>query len=406
MYDAIVVGARCAGSPTAMLLARKGYRVLMVDRATFPSDMLSGHYIHQAGMASLRRWGLLDRVAATGAPAIRRVTFDVGPFALTGSPPPAEGGVDAGYCVRRTVLDKLLVEAAVEAGAELRERFAVTELLRSGGRVVGIRGQHNGKPVAEHARIVIGADGPRSLVARQVGAYRYDVRPDQTCAFYSYWSGVDIEGGEIYARDGRQIVVLPTNHGLTEVGAMWPVGEFQAFRADPEGNLLRTLDEHAPALAEQVRAGRREERMSGIGESPNFFRTPHGPGWALVGDAGYHKDAITGQGITDAFRDAELLAEALDDGFAGRRPLELALARYQQRRDEAAGPMYDFTVNLARLAPPPPEMQDLFGALRGNQPDTDAFMGLMAGTTSIPAFFAPANVERIIGAAHQLAKAA
>ena len=125
-----------------------------------------------------------------------------------------------------------------------------------------------------------------------------------------------------------------------------------------------------------------------------------------MGDAGYHKDPNTGEGISDAFRDAELLAEAIDDGFSGRRALDEALADYERRRNEAALPIYEFTCQLATLQPPPPEMQQLFGALQGNQEETDRFFGLIAGTTPIPSFLAPANVQRILAAAGPAAAAA
>ena len=169
-YDAIVVGARCAGSPTAMLLARKGYRVLLVDRASFPSDTLSCHYIHQPGMACLERWGLFDQVARSNCPPVYQQTLDLGPFALTGTPPPI-GDVAAGYCPRRTILDEILVEAAEESGAEVRQGFSVQELVTEDGRVTGIRGRTGGGPaVTERATIVIGADGMNSFVARSVAA--------------------------------------------------------------------------------------------------------------------------------------------------------------------------------------------------------------------------------------------
>src|SRR5438045_803498 len=173
MYDAIVIGARCAGSPTAMLLARQGYRVLLLDKASFPSDTLSTHYIHQPGVARVKRWGLLDRVAASNCPPVRRQMLDVGPFAVVGSPPPVDGVAD-GYAPRRTVLDQILVEAAVAAGAELREHFSMDDLVTDGGRVVGIRGRAvGGGTVTEKARIVIGADGLHSMVARSVQAATY-----------------------------------------------------------------------------------------------------------------------------------------------------------------------------------------------------------------------------------------
>jgi 2-polyprenyl-6-methoxyphenol hydroxylase-like FAD-dependent oxidoreductase len=147
-----------------------------------------------------------------------------------------------------------------------------------------------------------------------------------------------------------------------------------------------------------VALGQREERFYGRADVPNFFRKPYGPGWVLVGDAGYHKDPITAQGITDALYEAELLAEAVDEGFGGRRPLEEALADYQKRRDDAVLAMYQFTCELAALEPPPPAMQRLFQALRGNQAEADQFVGALAGTVSIPAFFSPGNQERILGA--------
>src|ERR671933_1753445 len=402
MYDAIVVGARCAGSPTAMLLARKGYRVLLLDRDSFPSDHLSTHWIHQPGVARLERWGLRERLAATGCPPITSISMDLGPFTLRGTPPPA-GDIAEAYCPRRTVLDKLLVDAAVEAGAELRERFTVQDLIWDGDRVSGITGRSaTSTTVTEQARMVIGADGLHSLVARQVEAPTYNTRPTFGCGYYSYWSGVPLDGVEVYPRDHRVVTGLPTHHGLSLILVGWPHSEFHAFRADIEGNFLKTL-ELAPAFAERVRQGRREERFSGTADLPNFYRKPYGPGWALVGDAGYHKDPITAQGITDAFRDAELLAEAIDAGLSGRRPLELSLADYERRRNEEAMPIYGLTQQFAALEPPPPEMQQLFAALRGNQADTDRFMGLFAGTTSVPQYFAPENLGRIMGAGAQSA---
>jgi flavin-dependent dehydrogenase len=399
MYDAIVVGARCAGSPTAMLLARRGYRVLLLDRTTFPSDAISNHYIHQPGVARLERWGLLERVRASGCPPVRRVRFDVGPFVLSGLAP-AAGGVREAYGPRRTVLDKLLVDAAVEAGAELRESFAVQELIWDAGRLVGIRGRRRGGPaVTEYAQIVVGADGPRSFVARGVRAPVYDARPARTICYYNYWSGVPTDGAEMYPRPGRFLFAMPTNDRLTLVGAVWPVGEFHTVRADIEGSLLATFDAHAPGLAERVQAGRREERLIGSGDLTNFFRRPYGPGWALVGDAGYHKDPITAQGISDAFRDADLLAAALDHTLGGARPETEALAAYQYARDEAVRPMYEHTYQLAALEPPPPEMQELLEALRGNQDATDRFIGTVAGTVPIPEFYSDENLSRIIGRA-------
>lgn len=388
MYDAIIIGARCAGSPTAMLLAREGYRVLLVDRTTFPHDTLSTHLIWPPGVAYLKRWGLFERIAASGVPLVSRVQFDVGDFALRGTPPPVEGAGEI-FAPRRTVLDTILVDAAVEAGAELREALAVQELLFREGRVGGIRAQSSGASLhTETARIVIGADGRHSLVARQVRARDYDAKPALACWYYTYWSGVPVEMAEYYTRPGRTFGIIPTNDGCACVPVGWAHGDFAKFRADIEGNYLATLD-LAPALAERVRHGRRVERFYGTADLPSYFRVPYGPGWALVGDAGYHKDPITAQGIHDAFHGAALLAEAIDDGFSNRRLLDDALADYQRRRDASLRPMYEFTSQLAAMEPPPP-MQQLFASLRGDQAQTDRFFGALSGTVPVPEFFGSA----------------
>jgi flavin-dependent dehydrogenase len=398
IYDAIIVGARCAGSPTAMLLARRGYRVLLVDKAKFPSDTMSTHYIHQPGIARLKRWGLFEQVVASNCPPIDRYRIDFGFIELSGSPPPFDG-VSAGYCPRRFVLDRILVEAARAAGAEVREGFAVRELVTDNGRVTGIRGgDGHGATIVEKARIVIGADGMRSLVARLVDAPRYRTKPPLECAYYTYWSDVPVDGFEIFRRDGRLIFASLTNDGLTCMGVVWTHGEFDEYRANIEKNYLKTLD-LAPSFAERVRNGKRAERFTGTADVPNFFRKPHGEGWALVGDAGYHKDPTTAGGITDAFRDAELLVEALDAGFSGRRELSEALAGYERRRNEAATPTYDFyTTHVATLQPVRPEFKQLVLSIRGDQTEINRFCGAMVGTVPIQEYFSPQHVFRLIGA--------
>ncbi len=393
-YDAIIVGARCAGSPTAMLLARKGYRVLMVDRAGFPSDTISGHFIHQPGVACLQRWGLRDAIEASGCPPISTVIFDVGPFALEGRPPAADG-VTESFCCRRTVLDKVLVDAAVAAGAELREHVSVHDLVWEDGRVTGIR-TDNG---VEKARIVIGADGVHSLIARLVDAPSYDTAPAVSFGYYTYWSGIEDEGkARLLPRGDRFLGLAPTNDGNTFLFYQAPIAQFHEHRADIEGHYLEAMSRD-PWLADQLAHATRVERFAGSGDLPNFFRKPYGPGWALVGDAGYHKDPITAQGITDAFHGAELLAEAIDTGFSGRKPLETALEEYESTRNAMVAPMYHLTLDLARCEPPAPELQQLLGALRGNQDGIDAFLGCIAGTTNIPAFFADENIGRLMAAA-------
>jgi 2-polyprenyl-6-methoxyphenol hydroxylase-like FAD-dependent oxidoreductase len=399
MYDAIIVGARCAGAPTALLLARKGYRVLLVDRSTFPSDTLSTHIIWPHGAELMDRWGLLDRLAATGCPPVAlSLVFDVGPFALKGGVTDTNGG-RGGFCPRRTRLDKLLVDAAGEAGAELREGFSVEALIWDGARVAGIKGRgRTGGSVEERARIVIGADGVNSPVARAVGAPEYDVKPPLTTNYYTYYSGFAAVDLEEYVRDYHAIGCFPTHDGLTLVAVLWPSSRFEEVRADIEGHVRKAV-ESAPSVAERLRNAKREEKWVGTAGVPNYFRRPFGPGWALVGDAGYNKDPITAQGISDAFVAAEALAAALHEGWSGLRPLDDALAAYQTGRDQRAKPMYDFTCQLATLEPPPPHMQRLFAALRGNQEATNQFYSAITGSRPLPAFMNPENLDPIMASA-------
>jgi 2-polyprenyl-6-methoxyphenol hydroxylase-like FAD-dependent oxidoreductase len=394
--DAIVIGARCAGAPTAMLLARRGYRVLLLDRATFPSDTVSTHIIWPHGAEIMDRWGLLDRVVATGCPPIALdMTFDVGPFALKGGVLDTNRG-RGGLCPRRTVLDKILVEGAVEAGAELREAFTVEQLTWDDGRIVGIVGRlRSGARVEERARIVIGADGVHSLVARAVRAPEYHTRPPRTTFYYSYYSGFEAEDLEQYVRDFYGAACGPTNDGMTLLATVWPSARFHEIRADIEGH-VRRVHESIPAIADRLHSARREEKWMGTAGVPNYFRKPYGPGWALVGDAGHAMDPITGQGINDAFLDAESLATAVDAGLSGRHPLQEALADHQSRRDERATPLYDFTCEIAKLEPPPPPLQQLFAALHGNQGATNEFYSALTGSTPWPAFMNPENIGRIV----------
>jgi 2-polyprenyl-6-methoxyphenol hydroxylase-like FAD-dependent oxidoreductase len=383
MYDAIIVGARVAGASTAMLMARRGLKVLVVDRAQFPSDTLSTHQVQVPGVARLRRWGLLDAVIAAGTPPTRRVRFDVGPVVLDGHWPEFEGA-DALYSPRRTILDTLLVDAARAAGAEVRERCKVDEIVFDDGRVSGIRSGS----VREKARLVVGADGRHSLVAKAVRPAVYHAIAPRSVAYYTYWAGVPSDGGRMYVRGDRMIGAWPTNDGLVMTYVAAPAGDFGTFRADPEGSLLEALD-RTGELGEQVRAGERADRVRGTADLPNHFHKPFGPGWALVGDAGLLMDPVTGQGISQAFRDAELLADAVAAGT----PLD----DYQQRRDADALPIYEMTTDLASFAPPQPEQQQLFAALAEQPDEVDRFLGVINGSQPMGEYFTPETLMRVIG---------
>jgi 2-polyprenyl-6-methoxyphenol hydroxylase-like FAD-dependent oxidoreductase len=396
-YDVVVVGTRAAGAATAMLLARAGLRVLAVDRARFPSDTLSTHAIQLTGVSRLRRWGLLDGLGAAGTPATREVRFDLEYAVLQGRFPEFDG-VNTLHCPRRTVLDALLVDAAREAGAEVRENVTVEELTWDGNRVSGIRARERAGPsFVEQARLVIGADGKHSFVAKAVGATVYRRVPPKSFASYTYWSGTDISG-EIYQRPGRAVVAaFPTNDDLAVIFVSVPLADFAGFRTDVEGHYLKILD-LCGDLADRVRAGHRAERFRTTPDLPHQFRIPHGPGWALVGDAGLVLDPISAQGISQAFRDAELLAEAVITAGAQGKPLDARLARYHQRRDAAARPIFDFTTRLAEFAPPSPRQQLLMSAIAERPEQVQQFLGVFAGAIPQEQLFSLRSAVRLLGA--------
>lgn len=401
MYDAIVVGARCAGSAIGLLLAGAGLRVLMLDRARFPSDMpMSTHFVQARGVACLARWGLRDAVVATGAPSVTRFDIDLGPFTLTGSPPPVDGELCA-FAPRRLQLDELLVRAAEAAGVELREACSVQNLLSADGRVIGVAGiVDGGTRFEERARIVIGADGPQSRVATEVHAEEFHVRPALEGTAWTYWKDLGLGGVELHLRDGEGVYAFPSN-GCTLVGVNWAIDRFEDARRHPEPCYADVLERAAPILAERMHDTRRAQPRLNLALTRNFIRKAHGPGWVLVGDARCKKDFCTAQGITDAFADAEALASALIPALRGERETGAALDAYERDRNDWVLPYYELTCQLATFAPPPPDMLALYTALRGQPHQIARFIGLITQAESPAAFFAPESVGAIMaGAMH------
>ncbi len=404
MHDVIVVGGRCAGASVAMLLARRGHKVLLLDRDDFPSDMpVSTHLVWQAGTAKLKEWGLLDRLRATGCAAMEEINLDLGPFSLSGKPKPA-GDVTECYGPRRFVLDKLLVDEACAAGAELRQG-SVTDLLIEDGRVTGVRyADAAGAPVEAKARIVIGADGANSTVARLAGAAAYNERPQLAGNIYAYFRGLKLDGLEFIARPGRMFYAWRTNEDLCVAGVCCRHEDFRALSQDPETSVFAELAEQAPAFHARLRGAQREGAWLKA-SNRSFFRKAFGPGWALVGDAGLTMDPITAAGISNAFRDAQFLADAAHEGLSGAVPMEAALARYEAQRDEASGPIYEFTCETAKLDPPPQSFVDLLVAMHGNARAIADYFGVFAQTERVQDFFAPEKLAGIMAAASSPAAA-
>ncbi|HEX7154227.1 MAG TPA: NAD(P)/FAD-dependent oxidoreductase [Thermoanaerobaculia bacterium] len=334
-YDAVIVGARAAGAATAMLLARRGMRVLAVDRASYGSDTLSTHALMRPAVIQLERWGLLSEVIDAGTPPVLRAVFHY---------PDKSVGLDieALYAPRRTVLDRILADAAREAGAEVRFGVVVDDLrFDASGRVTGIRGRDDdGHDLTLSAGIVIGADGIRSVVAQQTAAPVTREATAGAACVYGYFRGVEAEGYEWIYGDGVAAGLIPTNDGELCVFAG---GSTQRFRRDVQPNLeagfTRILEEASPAVAERIARGTHAGRFRGFAGVRGYYRKPYGPGWALVGDAGYFRDPIVNHGITDAFRDAELLARAVDG--------TTSFADYEATRDRVTKDLFAVTERLA-----------------------------------------------------------
>jgi 2-polyprenyl-6-methoxyphenol hydroxylase-like FAD-dependent oxidoreductase len=291
------------------------------------------------------------------------------------------------------VLDSLLVEAAVEAGVELRTGFAVRELVSDAHGVSGIVGQgERGIVCREPASLVVGADGMRSLVARAVQAPVYDAYPPLTCNYFSYFAGVPIHRAELFSRPGLFVIASPTHEGLTQVIVIRPRGEFRPLRTLTDAQFLAFL-EGLPRLSELVRGGRRVERFYGTADLPFYFRKPYGPGWALAGDAGHFKDPITAQGMTNAFQQAILLAEAALSIFNGHQSFDEAMREYEFTRNAETRSMYDFTRELAKLHSPPPDVERILRATSERPGTADQFFGILGGSVSKEEFFASASAN-------------
>jgi 2-polyprenyl-6-methoxyphenol hydroxylase-like FAD-dependent oxidoreductase len=342
-YDVVIAGARCAGASTAMLLARRGLRVLVVDPARRGSDTLSTHALMRGALLQLHRWGLLDAVRASGPTPIHSTTFHYGSDHLT-VPIKARDGVDALCAPRRTVLDPLLADAAAAAGAEVVHGRSVVDLLRGPQhRVAGavIRGA-DGATLEVGADLVIGADGAGSRVARLVEAPVDYVVAHTTASIYGYWRGLVLEGFQWFFDVGAGVGSIPTNDGETCVFASIPLSRFEHGRHRGLESLYReALRDVSHELADRVAASDGPGKLRAFAGRPGYLRRATGPGWALVGDAGYFRDPITAHGITDALREAEFLARAV---AAGRTA---ALADYQAGRDARVRGLLDITDRIA-----------------------------------------------------------
>ena len=395
-YDAIVVGARCAGASTAMLLARKGRRVLLIDRDKFPSDMTaSTHFVWSGGAERLQKWGLLDDLRATNCHEHSSMTLDFGEFALSGHTPNKQTNFDSCFAPRRKVLDNLIVQRAIDAGVEFIEKASVQELLFDNDRVSGVSYRNaEGQVIEVAAKIVVGADGMNSSIAKLTGAEEYNQHPKMAQSFYSYFSDVELDEVEFYARPGRMVFVWKTNDDQVLAGFSCPASDAAQFTGNEEA-FWQDMESNVPELTSRLKKGTRVEPMRS-GGTRGFMRKACGKGWALVGDAGLTMDPITAAGISNALWQADHLADAVNKGIQDDT-LDNELENFAQQRDEYLGPHFAFTMEMAKLEPEPPEeFVQIMTALPGHQQDINDYFGIFAMTVPVTEFFDPENIERII----------
>lgn len=333
--------------------------MLAIDRGHYGSDTVSTHALMRAGVLQLSRWGVLEAIKKAGTPVVRSTSFRYGDEIVT-VPIKPQRDMDGLYAPRRTVIDRVLVDAAQQAGAAFSFETQLVDLMRAdNGRVRGVRikdGHDQERQVS--ADLVIGADGVRSTVARLVGSERYRTGRHATGVVFSYWSGPQFDGYQWYYNPGVSAGAIPTNDGLTCIFASVPQSRFhETMKQGTDAGYRQVLKECTPDLAVIVEQSEQVEKYRGFSGEIGFFRQSFGPGWALVGDAGYFKDPLTAHGITDAFIDAELLAQAAVEGT------EAAFAGYQSARDRLAVEHFEVTDAVASFEWDLPKVQQLHRAL-------------------------------------------
>ena len=362
-FDVVIVGARCAGAPLALLLARRGVRVCLLDRARFPSDTPSTHVIQPNGVAVLDRLGVLDAIVAAQPAVLDRFTMiydDVrieADLDLRRSPEaPLEG---AGLCIRRQVLDAILVDAAAAAGADVRTGTNVTGLLAKEGRVIGVRTAHDEITAA----LVVGADGRRSTVAHEVDAATYHVEPPGRLFAWGYFTGAASSEGRL--RIGRRgpyaYAAAPTDAGVYLAAVSPPMAWKAQFLADREHG-YRTGLAGWPELADLVHGATRVGPLRVVADWQSYLRAATGPGWVLAGDAGHFKDPSPAQGMADALRHAERLAEVIERGL-GSGAIDAELMRWWKWRDDDTREMHWFAADIGAAGEPTPVVTEFMRGL-------------------------------------------
>jgi len=409
MYDAIVIGARCAGASAAIHLSKLGHKVLMLDKATFPKDTLSTHFVWARGSSYLNRLGVLNKILEK-TPSGREINMIIEGVSLTGEVPlklledrfQALHADDSNltqtyFSARRYFLDKLLIDEAVKVGVEFREGFSVEGLLFNNNHVIGIKGRtKDGRKITEQAKVVLGADGKRSILAKFVKAQREEVRSACTFAAYSYFSGFNLGKATIQQKGRIAFGIVPTNNNANMTLVFGPKEFYDSFRQNREENFFKALRYVNPEIAEIVSSGKQEESFYMTDDQAAFIRNAAGPGYALLGDAASFKDQCTASGMTHAFRDADLAATEIHKGLTGKTTIDEALKEYARKRHNDSFRYYDFVSTQAEMNPTRADELQVFEALQGDQEQTNRFIAMYGDTLPVNKFFSNTNITKIL----------
>ena len=400
-FDVVIVGARCAGSPLATLLARQGLSVAVVERATFPRDILSTHIFQAQALAFLQRLGVAEKIRATGAPFVGRVDIRQEDFQYLAATPQQPGDIGGIASVRRTLLDPILADAAAEAGADLRMGTKVTGIVEDQGRVVGVRIASNGSESTLHARMVVGADGRNSTLASIVGARKYNLTPNERFAYWAFFEGgePDPDPAFVFHRwEDRLVIGTPADSGLYQVILVADLADLPRFRQDLEGSFMDHARSCRP-VAQALSGARRVGKFFGMLRWEGFFREPSGRGWVLAGDAGHFKDPTPGQGIQDAFRQADALAQAILRGVSGSdEDLDRTLAAWGRWRDKDAAGHYWLATDMGKAGRVPAVLPEI-GRRLAEQGKIDLYIDLFTHRVMPSQVLTP---PRVLGATGRL----
>lgn len=395
-FDVIVVGGSVSGAPTATWLARKGFKVLVVEKDKFPRDTNSTHFIWPRGMSYLNRLGVADELIKH-TPHFNQLELNIEGIRLHGSVPleavrdrfvslhgDGHGVVDY-YCgPRRFYLDKVLLDEARRSGVDVRESTSVDSLIIEDDVVVGVRGTGpNGLELHARARVVIGADGRMSRFAANVNSKKTKVREKSTFAYYSYYTGIDKPELCIHKKGRFGTAIYPTMEDRHLVLVYGPTAWWSDFSKDPESNFLKTYKFVAPDVAELLEKGKRVEDFKAMGRMVAFHREHWGKGWVLVGDAASFKDQWTAMGITHSLRDAELLADYLETVLKEESDWNAAMEKYSAVRAADYDDYWTMVCDGAEMEPYTREQLEMFHSLEGNQDQIDQFIGQVGDTISL-----------------------